>query len=94
MTVVQFGISGDPMTAAKYFQTIPDDDRALLNLAGTLVFVSVADNDRATQLMINMVDNPILDQQGSVNRFTTLRCTASCRLWLAMTRWSHLRVSW
>jgi len=64
--VAQFGISGDPATAAKWNDAnIKDDPRVASNLAGTLTYATTGQpNSRSTQLFINLVDNTRLDALG------------------------------
>ena len=63
--IVQFGISGDPDTAAKWRdQNIKDDEVRHPNSRGTLTFATSGPNSRTTQLFINYGDNSFLDSQG------------------------------
>merc|ERR1712194_610844 len=64
--VVQFGISGDPATSAKWdSKTIQDDPVKESNQPGYVTFAKTdAPNSRTTQLFINYVDNEFLDSQG------------------------------
>lgn len=63
--MVQFGIAGDPEVAAKWdAATIPDDEVKKSNKRGYVTFATAGPNTRTTQLFINTVDNPYLDDQG------------------------------
>lgn len=63
--VAQFGISGDPATAALWENAnLLDDPVVSSNLAGTLTYADGGPNTRTTQLFINLVDNPRLDKLG------------------------------
>ena len=60
--VAQFGLSGIPaLDQAWDRRSIPDDPAVIPNKRGTLVFAMAGRNTRATQLFINLVDNPQLD---------------------------------
>jgi peptidyl-prolyl cis-trans isomerase A (cyclophilin A) len=55
---VQFGISGDPATAAKWrHRTIPDDPLIQHNLPGFVAFANTGPNTRSTEVYINTGDN-------------------------------------
>jgi peptidyl-prolyl cis-trans isomerase A (cyclophilin A) len=64
--VVQFGIHRDPEISEVWIDaTIPDDPVVGSNVRGTLTFGTTArPNSRATQLFINLADNPRLDGLG------------------------------
>lgn len=63
--IVQFGISGDAHTAAKWkSNTIKDDKVTQSNKRGTLTFATSGPNSRTTQLFVNLADNAFLDNQG------------------------------
>jgi cyclophilin family peptidyl-prolyl cis-trans isomerase len=62
---VQFGVSGDPKVANAWrHATIPDDPPAHTNARGTVAYAFTTANTRATQIFINLIDNPALDAQG------------------------------
>lgn len=63
--VVQFGIPGEPETAAKWKNaTIKDDPVKTTNAKGTISFATAGPNTRTTQVFINLVDNARLDGMG------------------------------
>jgi len=63
--IVQFGINGEPETAAQWrHNTIPDDPVKQSNAAGTLTYATAGPGTRTTQLFINLADNRFLDDQG------------------------------
>merc|ERR1719253_1108214 len=63
--MAQFGISGDPPTAARWkTQKFPDDPNKVSNARGRLTFATSGPNTRTTQLFINFKDNQFLDSQG------------------------------
>eukprot|EP00928_Gymnodinium_smaydae_P002915 TRINITY_DN11065_c1_g2_i1.p1 TRINITY_DN11065_c1_g2~~TRINITY_DN11065_c1_g2_i1.p1 ORF type:complete len:232 (+),score=35.22 TRINITY_DN11065_c1_g2_i1:66-698(+) len=62
--VVQFGISGDPSTNAKWTAPIKDDPVIESNLKGTITYATAGADTRTTQLFVNYVDNVRLDSMG------------------------------
>jgi peptidyl-prolyl cis-trans isomerase A (cyclophilin A) len=64
--IVQWGIQGDPAVQAKWRdKTIPDDPVMQSNRRGTITFAKTSEaNSRATQLFINLGNNPALDAMG------------------------------
>lgn len=63
--MVQFGVPGDPKTAATWSdRRIPDDSVRQSNRRGSISFASAGPNTRTTQLFINLVDNRRLDRMG------------------------------
>ena len=62
---VQFGLSGDPaINAVWYARTMPDDPVARTNARGTVFYAMRGPDDRTTQIVINLRDNPEYDEQG------------------------------
>lgn len=67
--IAQFGIPGNPTTAAYWReQSIPDDPvlEGVSNDRGTLSFAMRGEDTRTTQLFFNLGDNPGLDDAGFV----------------------------
>jgi len=63
--VVQFGISGDPKSAALWkTRNLADDPVKQSNRRGTVTFATAGPGTRTTQLFINLADNTPLDGQG------------------------------
>ena len=63
--IVQFGIAGDPEVAAVWRDQAFDDDPVReTNIRGRIAFAMTRPDTRTTQLYINLVDNPHLDDQG------------------------------
>jgi len=63
--VVQFGISGDPATTAKWKnQNLTDDPVKQSNTVGTVTYATAGPNTRTTQLFINLGNNAQLDSMG------------------------------
>ena len=63
--VVQFGIHGDPVTAAAWkAKRIEDDPVNASNLSGAVTFATAGPNTRTTQVFINFGDNSRLDGMG------------------------------
>lgn len=60
--IAQFGIAGDPALAKAWrYAYIPDDPSRQMCRRGTVGFADKAPNTRATQVFINLADNPGLD---------------------------------
>jgi len=61
----QFGISGDPATAARWRnETIPDDPPKQSNVRGRVAFAFKDPGGRTTQVYISLRDNSYQDAQG------------------------------
>jgi peptidyl-prolyl cis-trans isomerase A (cyclophilin A) len=63
--VVQWGLNGDPKISKDWsFLRIKDDPPREKNRRGTVAFAQTEEPDsRTTQVFINLVDNPALDEQ-------------------------------
>lgn len=67
---VQFGISGDPQTAAEWRQrVIPDDPLVEHNTAGFVAFANTGPGTRSTQVYINTGDNTRNDKENGFAPF-------------------------
>jgi peptidyl-prolyl cis-trans isomerase A (cyclophilin A) len=65
--IAQFGVHRDFDVHGKWREYfIPDDPRGQKNLRGTLAFAMSGPGTRATEIFINLADNPALDDQGFV----------------------------
>jgi peptidyl-prolyl cis-trans isomerase A (cyclophilin A) len=65
--IAQFGVHRDFNVHATWRQLfIPDDHAKEKNLRGTLAFAMSGPATRATEIFINLADNPMLDEQGFV----------------------------
>jgi len=63
----QFGLSGDPaINAVWYERTIPDDPPGREHIRGRVFFAMRGPDDRTTQAVINLRDNPGYYDQGFV----------------------------
>ena len=63
--VVQFGVSGDPATTAKWKDmNLTDDPVKESNTVGTVTYATAGPNTRTTQLFINLGNNARLDGMG------------------------------
>jgi cyclophilin family peptidyl-prolyl cis-trans isomerase len=63
----QFGLSGDPaVNAVWYERTIPDDPPGQRHTRGRVFFAMRGPDDRTTQVVINLRDNPDYYEQGFV----------------------------
>jgi len=63
--LVQFGINGIPAISAMYNTPIPSDPLKISNTMGTVTFATTTENDRRTQILINLQDNAALDNEGN-----------------------------
>ena len=62
---VQFGLHGDPRVNSVWQKLpIPDDERKLSNLVGSVSFASAGPGTRTTQLVFNLNDNLDFDKAG------------------------------
>lgn len=67
---VQFGISGDPRTAAKWrSRVIPDDTLVEHNTTGFVAFANTRPNTRSTEVYINTGDNTRNDKENGFAPF-------------------------
>lgn len=67
---VQFGISGDPRTAAAWrHRVIPDDPLVQHNTPGYVAFANTGPNTRSTQVYINTGDNSHNDKENGFAPF-------------------------
>jgi peptidyl-prolyl cis-trans isomerase A (cyclophilin A) len=65
--IAQFGVHRDFNVHEQWRQFfILDDPPQQKNLRGTLAFAQSGKNTRATEIFINLADNPMLDEQGFV----------------------------
>jgi peptidyl-prolyl cis-trans isomerase A (cyclophilin A) len=65
--IAQFGVHRDFNVHATWRQLfIPDDPPKEKNLRGTLAFAMSGPATRATEIFVNLADNPMLDEQGFV----------------------------
>ena len=65
--ITQFGVHRDFNVHATWRQLfIPDDSPKEKNLRGTLAYAMSGPATRATEIFINLADNPMLDEQGFV----------------------------
>jgi peptidyl-prolyl cis-trans isomerase A (cyclophilin A) len=65
--IAQFGVNKDYATHAVWREFFIIDDRPekrQSNLRGTLAFAQSGPNTRATEIFINLKDNPMLDEEG------------------------------
>lgn len=64
---VQFGIHGDPEVNKAWFDAeIEDDPGGRSNRRGLIAFAAVGEGMRRTEVLINVADNPALDEEGMV----------------------------
>ena len=60
--IAQFGIAGNPAIARAWSQRrLPADPVREHNVRGTIAYAQIATTDRATNVFINLRDNPVLD---------------------------------
>ena len=60
--IAQFGIAGNPAIARAWSQRrLPADPVREHNIRGTIAYAQIATTDRATNVFINLRDNPVLD---------------------------------
>ena len=60
--IVQFGIAGDPRLARSWrYAYLPDEPSRQPCAKGMIAFADKAPNTRATQVFVNLTDNPSLD---------------------------------
>lgn len=65
--IAQFGVHKDYRTHRFWReQFFPDDPRLESNRRGTLAFAKSGPNTRATEIFINLADNPVLDEENFV----------------------------
>ena len=63
--IAQFGIPGDPATAAVWRDArLPDDSVRHSNVRGTVSYAMTGPDTRTTQLFVNLTDNSRLDGEG------------------------------
>ncbi len=63
--ITQWGVSGDPVVSAVWYELgMPDDSVVVSNARGMMAFAFTEPGTRSTQVFISMVDNARLDAQG------------------------------
>jgi peptidyl-prolyl cis-trans isomerase A (cyclophilin A) len=63
--IVQFGLSGDPLTnSLMNAKTIDDDPVKEKNVKGAIAFAQAGKRSRHTQVFVNLKDNSVLDKDG------------------------------
>ncbi len=63
--ITQWGVSGDPVVSAVWYDLgMPDDSVVVSNARGMMAFAFTEPGTRSTQVFISMVDNARLDAQG------------------------------